>query len=418
MSRIGQQPPPATTAPLTTAQSTGTINTTGPSGILGGNTVQQAATPQVRAQSGDIGASIAKFFTNTLPNAFSSAIDTVLSLFKARDAAPAPQTNASTAPAAPATTQTAVPLTPKPIDAFTFPGDYFASENDPKKFLFPPKNEAEASVYATVKHHSDNTSNAELNSFMRLSNLSTNKVAVAEGAPLAADVRNAVRAAYIGQGLLAFREASYDTSMSNYSDIRDKSDHGVNADIAARQAVQTAEGIYAQIFGTSGDQNSINAAAAKVPQGLCDALAIAMKAIDDSGGSDDLKANLKTKLQGDMIALRVVNPAVTSATTPKPGEAPLTNTERNNVMEFTKFAQNIANNIPMSGNKERIHTAASQELASRGTEANLQATFKSFCAAVLARADSNTVAAAVTAGTQMKTDFDAAQDAKKTAAAD
>jgi hypothetical protein len=380
---------------------------TGRVGRLEGHTVQQAATAHAPAAPSGIGKRIADFFTATLPGFFSAARNAVLSLFRPAGAAPAPQA--------------VRPTTPKPIAEFTFPGDCYAPDSAPteKKYPVPSNDVARGAAYATARYFASTTAikiasgtdgaGDARGAFLRSNYVATAKLAVAEGAPMAGNVRSIVLDAFDGKGPTAFLDASYDTKASNYQAICGKDDHGVDADAAARDAVATAEKIYEAIFGTPGDQSSIDAAASRVPQGLCDALAIGLKAIDDANIADNAVAKeLKDKLATDMIALRVVNPAITNAIVSQPGQEAMGDTMRRNILEFSKFVQNIANGVPM-GRKEAIHPAASQALADNNTQGRLQATFKAFTAAVVARADASTVAAAAADGVRMAADFDAEQ---------
>lgn len=398
------------------------VGTSSQVGRLGGHTVQQAATAHAPAARSGIGSAIANFFTATLPDFFSMAGNAVLSLFRpAPQAAPVPQAAPAPRAAARAVPQARPAQTElKPISKYAYPGDCFD-----KNYLTPSKNVARGAVYATVAHFASSTAasvaagtggaNNARGAFLRASDLATNNVAVIEGAPLAADIRDIVLDAYAEKGPIAFLSQSYEPDRSFYQVIKDKDKGGnyklgIDVDAAARDAVATAENVYEKIFGTPGDQSSIKAAANRVPQGLCDALAIALKAVDDADFSDDaLKTEMKEKIGADMIALRVLNPTLaTAAMQPLPNGDPMGNTMARNLTELSKFVQNIANGVAM-GSKEPIHLSVAQALADNNTEAKLQATYKEFIAFVAERADPAVVAAAVTDGVRMAADFDAEQ---------
>lgn len=360
------------------------VKNIGKAGALKGISVVQTVAKAPAALSG-IGSAVANFFTTKLPAFFSAAKDAIFSLFKRADNAPA-------AGAAQGEAQ------PKPLAEYTFPGDWFSNT---KNYAVPSKDVQFASVYAGLRYLTDDLDDSGANAFLR-SNNSISRIATLLGKPMAAEVRGIVVDIYRDEGVLALREDSYE-GHNGYNGLVD----GIDAKETARNAAIAAESVFAQIYGH--DDDSVAEAASRVPQDLCNALGIAMKAIDDSDASDDIKDKARSKAKTDFIALRTINPA---QVTPLPEEAQaeqrLPNVAQRNIIEFSKLAQNIANGVGY-GDKEVLHEGAMEYFSEQDTATKLAERFDKFCDQVLARVDEHVVAAAVAGSERLIAEFEGAR---------
>lgn len=354
------------------------------SGVLKGFRVTHHAVAKVPAKLGGIGSTIASFFARKE------------TAFKPASGGPAVK---QTAPAnAKPKTETA----PKPLSEYSHPGDWFSST---KAYVEPSKEEQFASVYAGVRSLCDDLSDSKVNQFMRNSN-SMSRVATNMGKPMAEHVRGIIVEQYGDTDALPLRDTSYE-GQNGYPDLKKDGEDTETA----RNAAITADTLLRRIYGM-GDHTSDDAAH-KVPQNLCNALAIALRAVDDGDADEKQKEKARAKVKTDFVALRAINPALV---TPQPGEE-LSPLAQRNIIELSKLSQNIANGVGTGASeKEKLHDEALRVFKVLGTVDTITAAFERFCQAVVDRADDDVVEAAVGRGEEMIEEFNNFQEMKSTEA--
>jgi hypothetical protein len=343
-------------------------------GALKGIRVTHQAVAKVPAALGGIGSTIARFFarkeTTFKPASESLPFKDVALSTKPNDV-----------------------ISPKPLSEYRHPGDWLSST---KKYAEPSEQEQLASVYAGVRSLADDLSDSEINKLMRGTN-TMSRVATNMGKPMVEHLRGIVVDAYEDSDVLALRDASYLGRNGYPEGLREDGKDSK----AARDAALTADSLLRQIYGT-GDHTSDDAAR-MVPQNLCNALAIALRAIDDGDADDKQMEKAKAKVKADFLALRAINPGII---TPQPDEN-LSAIAQRNIVEFSKLSQNIANGVSIGkGAKEELHDEALRAFEQLGTVDTLAAAFDRFCQAVVDRADDDVVATAIGRGGEMIEEFE------------
>ncbi len=271
----------------------------------------------------------------------------------------------------------------KPLSEYDFEGDWHSNSS-----VAPPKDVMLASVHAGISHFASakNLDNRAANNFLR-GNQSVSATASIFGAPMRESLRDTIIETFTGTPILAFRKGSYPSggNFVGYGEDAEVADENAST----KAAVDNLEAVSAKLFGT--DPESTAAAAAKVPQDLCDALAVALDAIDQSDAAVDLKEKAKSKTISDFLFLRTINPAIATASK----DQSLSNCAQRNILEFQKVLQTIANGVSVVDNpKEPLHENVEPIFKENNTEEKIRKQIDDFSKVVIARANGDVVKAA------------------------
>lgn len=225
---------------------------------------------------------------------------------------------------------------------------------------------------------------------------------------------------------------TYDPKMSPFPEMRDQT-FGTPEWRSAKEAhidrtLKVVEDCMVEAFGDPDDDASIGRAAAKLPQSLCDQIAILQHAVNDSSAKAEDKPMLRLHAARDAVVLRAINPGITdvnaasfkagqekldqaNAHLPR-GERPIyqTDSAATSLLQLSKAVQSLVNGAGL-GDKD-----TDPDLAEKGDamKDRWDGGFAKFVQAALQRADQSVVAAAVRDGTQIGDEYrDAKNEIKK-----
>lgn len=156
----------------------------------------------------------------------------------------------------------------------------------------------------------------------------------------------------------------------------------------AKKSVESVDRAMVKAFGEPGNRQSVETAAGRFPQELCDQLAIEFKAIDDSSAPEEKKAALKLNIARNTLFLRSLNPLIAS------GDTSLSPTQRQSAIQLSKGMQSLVNGVGFGGGD--FHP----EIAEQGTglKEKWAEGFREFAEAVVRRGDPKAVEQAVSMG--------------------
>ena len=156
----------------------------------------------------------------------------------------------------------------------------------------------------------------------------------------------------------------------------------------AKKSVESVERAMVRAFGEPGNRQSVETAAGRYPQELCDQLAIEFKAIDDSDAPEENKAALKLNIARNTLFLRSLNPLIAS------GDTSLSPTQRQSAIQLSKGMQSLVNGVGFDGGD--FHPEIAEQ--STGLKEKWAEGFREFAEAVVRRGDAKVVEQAVSLG--------------------
>ncbi|KAB0676871.1 hypothetical protein [Aureimonas leprariae] len=361
---------------------------------LNGHTLGLQGTAQQPARSTGLGDRIASFLTKLSAGA-SARFEGAINWMKDRLA----RSETAQAPATPAPKTAAETEIAELKDTTTW--KLFQDKIDPKRLN---DNQRGDCAYAYAKREGDKAERdpAAKNNFLRSdNNASKISARIAMGSPQFAASVASIANRLTGQ-VFASSAAAYgaDGQEPTHAGVREMKDMvgstGVDYRTAiALQSVQNLDDTLCELFGTPGDDASIHRAAERVPQELCNQLAILHRAIEDSRAVPGDVPMLKMQCSRDALALRTLNPAIMNASSASEDKA-----QAENLKQISKSIQNIVNGlgIGMAGKD----TAPEMVQAGAGMKARWDPTFAAFADAVVRRADPLMVNGAASEGGKLE----------------
>jgi hypothetical protein len=156
----------------------------------------------------------------------------------------------------------------------------------------------------------------------------------------------------------------------------------------AKKSVDQVDQAMVRAFGEPGNRQSVETAAGRFPQELCDQLAIEFKAIDDSDAPEEKKSALKLNIARNTLFLRSLNPLIAS------GDTSLSPTQRQSALQLSKGMQSLVNGVGFGGGD--FHPEIAEQ--STGLREKWAEGFREFAEAVVRRGDPKAVEKAVSLG--------------------
>lgn len=156
----------------------------------------------------------------------------------------------------------------------------------------------------------------------------------------------------------------------------------------ARKSVESVDRAMVRTFGEPGNRQSVETAAGRYPQELCDQLAIEFKAIDDSSAPEENKAALKLNVARNTLFLRSLNPLIAT------GDTSLSPTQKQSAIQLSKGMQSLVNGVGFDGGD--FHPEIAEQ--STGLKEKWAEGFREFAEAVVRRGNAKVVEQAVTLG--------------------
>lgn len=153
----------------------------------------------------------------------------------------------------------------------------------------------------------------------------------------------------------------------------------------AKKSVDHVDQAMVRAFGEPGNRQSVDTAAGRYPQELCDQLAIEFRAIDDSDAPEENKAALKLNVARNTLFLRSLNPLIAA------GDKSLSPTQRESAIQLSKGMQSLVNGVGFGGGDFHPEIASQGE----GLTEKWKAGFRDFAEAIAGRGNPKVVEQAV-----------------------
>ncbi|WP_187972901.1 hypothetical protein [Aquibium microcysteis] len=156
----------------------------------------------------------------------------------------------------------------------------------------------------------------------------------------------------------------------------------------AKNSVESVDRAMIRAFGEPGNPRSVETAAGRFPQELCDQLAIEFRAIDDSSAPEEKKAALKLNVARNTLFLRSLNPLIAS------GDTSLSPRQRQSAIQLSKGMQSLVNGVGFGGGD--FHPEINTQ--GEGLKEKWAEGFREFAEAIVRRGDPKAVEQAVSLG--------------------
>ena len=450
MSKVGSQPNQVHNNPIYNERTANnplfkpsSAEKMGKTADFNGSTFTKEATAEPRAQEGGIGSKIASFFSK-IGDGFAWLGNKIAGAFTRAPQAEAPATAVTAETVKPqsepvegSSSGASAPAI-KPLTSEMLFGSLDAKGSVVEKAIKPAQlSEADrfAGSYAYVKNAA-NEAVSDPTTFMRSNNNGAALTSLAGNQPESKDILDSLRDVFGDSEVAISNKAfginlqkvmndktkqyditiAYDAKLSDFPSMQKKDGDSAEYKTAKskliEQSLDIVDRCMCKAFGKPGDAASIEEAAARLPQSLCDQIAVLHKAIDDSNVSDELKGKLKLHAARDAVALRTILPIGTKiANDIDEVESKRIFAENKNkpldqqvqfkrsipaasMVEVSKVMQSLVNGVGV-GTKD---TDLDVQEAGGDLQDRWNASFADFMNAAVARADPAVVAAAARDG--------------------